>query len=291
MPLASVHHWPTLDHPVLVLGLEGWVDAGLAASQAVNTLVGAFPREVVATFDSDALIDHRSRRPVLRVSHGIYGPLTWPELRLYCQTETGGRSLLVLAGPEPDLRWHEWSGEVLALCQRLGVEMVVGLGAFPAPVPHTRPVRLTAVANDEPLAGRIGFIPATIDVPASAQSVLEANFGQAGVPTVGVYARVPHYVAASPYPEAAAALLDKLSELAGLSIDTSALHEAGRVTRERVQALIEASSEHQEMVRKLEAQHDSELAQPPPDSFANLPSGDEIAAELEKFLREEGYRD
>jgi predicted ATP-grasp superfamily ATP-dependent carboligase len=291
MPLASIHSWPTLDRPVLVLGLEGWVDAGLAGSQAVNALAEAFPREVVATFDPDALIDHRSRRPVLRVSHGIYGPVTWPELRLYSQTETGGRSLLILVGPEPDLRWHEWSEEVLAIGQRLGVEMVVGLGAFPAPVPHTRPVRLTAVANSEPLAGSIGFIPATIDVPASAQSVLEANFARAGVPTVGVYARVPHYVAASPYPEAAAALLDKLAELAGLSIDTTSLHEAGSLTRQRIQALIEASSEHQEMVRKLEVQHDSEFSQPAPDAFTNLPSGDEIAAELEKFLREEGYRD
>jgi len=258
MPLAAIHNWPSLDHPALVLGLEGWVDAGLAGSQAVNTLVGAFPRELVATFDSDALIDHRSRRPVLRISHGIYGQVTWPELRLYAQTETGGRSLLILAGPEPDLRWHEWSAEVLALAQRLGVELVVGLGAFPAPVPHTRPVRLTAAASSEPLAGRIGFVPATLDVPASAQAVLEASFGQAGVPSVGVYARVPHYVAASPYPEASAALLDKLAELTGLHIDTSLLHEAGRVTRERIQGLIEASAEHQEMVRKLEAQHDSD---------------------------------
>jgi len=290
MPLASVHNWPKLDRPVLVLGLEGWVDAGGAANQAVSTLAEAFPRELVATFDSDALIDHRSRRPVLRISHGIYGQVAWPELRLYSQTQTGGRSLLILSGPEPDLRWHQWSAEVVALGQRLGAEMVIGLGAFPAPVPHTRPVRLTAVANSEPLAGRIGFIPATIDVPASAQSVLESSFGQAGVPTVGLYARVPHYVAASPYPDASAALLDKLAELTGLHIDTSALHEAGQLTRQRIQALIEVSEEHQDMVRKLEAQHDSEFTEPAPEAL-NLPSGDEIAAELEKFLREEGYRE
>ena len=284
MPLAQIDHWPELDHPVLVLGMEGWVDAGAAGSQAVSTLMEAFPREVVATFDADALIDHRSRRPIVRISHGIHGPLMWPELRLYSATETGGRSLLILAGPEPDLRWHEWTAEVVALGLRLGVELVVGLGAFPAPVPHTRPVRLAASAGSEQLAGSIGFVPVTIDVPAGAQAVLEMAFDQAGVPSVGVWARVPHYVSAAAYPDAAAALLDKLNDLTGLHIDTTSLHEAGRVTREHIQTLIEQSEEHQAMVRKLEAQHDSEVA-PPPTAFTDLTTGDEIAAELEKFLR------
>lgn len=290
MPFASIKNWPVLDHPILVLGMEGWIDAGAAGSQAVSTLLDAFPREVVATFDSDALIDHRSRRPIVRISNGIHGPLVWPELRLCAATETGGRSLLILAGPEPDLRWHEWSDEVVALGQRLGVELVVGLGAFPAPVPHTRPVRLAASASNEPLARSIGFVPVTIDVPAGAQAVLEVAFGRAGVPSVGVWARVPHYVSGSSYPEAAAALLDKLGELAALHIDTSQLHEAGRVALQQIQALIEASEEHQEMVRKLEAQHDSEVGAAP-SGFGDLPSGDEIAAELEKFLRGEGYRE
>ncbi len=138
MTLASITNWPQLDHPALVLGLEGWVDAGYAGGTAITALLESTPHEVVATFDADALLDHRSRRPTLRISHGIHGPLTWPELRLLSATETGGRSLLVLAGPEPDLRWHEWSAEVVALGLRLGVELVIGLGAFPAPVPHTR---------------------------------------------------------------------------------------------------------------------------------------------------------
>jgi proteasome assembly chaperone (PAC2) family protein len=286
MTFAAIKSWPSLDRPALVLGLEGWVDAGYAAATAVNALLESARHELVATFDSDALLDQRSRRPMLRVSHGVHGGLTWPELRLLAATDTGGRSLLVLAGPEPDLRWHEWSQEVVALGLRLGVEQVVGLGAFPAPAPHTRPVRLAATASSEELAGRVGFLPATMEVPAGAQAVLEVAFGEAGVPSIGVWARVPHYAAGTPYPEASAVLLDKLADLTGLSIDTDALREAGRKARDQIQALIEASEEHSAMVRQLEQQQDNELGLSATE-FTHLPTGDEIAAELERFLRGE----
>jgi predicted ATP-grasp superfamily ATP-dependent carboligase len=286
MTFASIKSWPSLDRPALVLGLEGWVDAGYAGATAVNALLESARHELVATFDSDALLDQRSRRPVLRVSHGVHGGLTWPELRLLAATDTGGRSLLILAGPEPDLRWHEWSQEVVALGLRLGVELVVGLGAFPAPAPHTRPVRLAATASNEELAGRVGFLPATMEVPAGAQAVLEVAFGEAGVPSIGVWARVPHYAAGTPYPEASAVLLDKLADLTGISIDTDALREAGRKARDQIQALIEASQEHSAMVRQLEQQQDNELGLAATE-FTHLPTGDEIAAELERFLRGE----
>ncbi|HXR22163.1 MAG TPA: PAC2 family protein [Acidimicrobiales bacterium] len=286
MTFASIRSWPQLERPVLVLGLDGWVDAGYAGATAINALLESVPHDVLATFDSDALLDQRSRRPVLRISHGTHGGLTWPELRLLFATETDGRSLLVLAGPEPDLRWHEWTDEVVALGMRLGVEMVVGLGAFPAPVPHTRPVRLAATASSAELAGRVGFLPATMEVPAGAQAVLEVAFGQAGVPSIGVWARVPHYASGTPYPEASAVLLDELSKLTSIRIDTAALHRAGDTARDQIQALIEASEEHSAMVRQLETQHDSELGLSAIE-FSNLPTGDEIAAELERFLRGE----
>jgi predicted ATP-grasp superfamily ATP-dependent carboligase len=286
MTFASIKSLPRLEHPVLVLGLEGWVDAGYAGATAVTALIESTHSEVVATFDSDALIDHRSRRPLLRISHGIHGGLTWPELRLLAATDTGGRSLLVLTGPEPDLRWHEWSQEMVALGARLGVELVVGLGAFPAPAPHTRPIRLAATASSEELAGRVGFLPASIEVPAGAQAVLEVAFGEAGVPSMGVWARVPHYAAGTPYPEASAVLLDELGRLTGLRIDTEALHKAGRKAKDQIQELIEASEEHSAMVRQLEQQQDAEMG-PSGIDFTRLPTGDEIAAELERFLRGE----
>jgi predicted ATP-grasp superfamily ATP-dependent carboligase len=286
MTFASIKSWPRLEHPVLVLGLEGWVDAGYAGATAVTALIESTRSEVVATFDSDSLLDHRSRRPLLRISHGVHGGLTWPELRMLAATNTGGRSLLVLAGPEPDLRWHEWTQEVVALGARLGVELVVGLGAFPAPAPHTRPIRLAATASSEELAGRVGFLPASLEVPAGAQAVLEVAFGEAGIPSIGVWARVPHYAAGTPYPEASAVLLDELARLTGLSIDTEALHKAGRKAKDQIQELIEASEEHSAMVHQLEQQQDAEMGSSAMD-FTRLPTGDEIAAELERFLRGE----
>lgn len=288
MTFASVQSWPNLEHPILVLGLEGWIDAGYAGATAVRSLLEGASNEVVATFDSDALLDHRSRRPLLRISHGVNGALSWPELRLHHLSGVkGAKDLLLLAGPEPDYRWKAWTAEVVALSLRLGVEMVIGLGAFPAPVPHTRPVRLAATANTEQLAGRVGYLPATIEVPAGAQAVLQVAFGEAGIPSIGVWARVPHYASGVAYPEASAALLDELNELAGTEVPTGALHEAGHKARDQIQALIEASEEHSAMVRQLEEQHDAELGISATE-FANLPSGDELAAELERFLRETG---
>jgi hypothetical protein len=270
------------------MGLQGWVDAGFAATTAVDTLLGSLDHEVVAAFDTDALIDYRSRRPMLKLSNGRHQGLTWPEMRLVAAAHTGGRSLLVLSGPEPDMRWHEWSTEVVTLGLRLGVELAVGLGAFPAPVPHTRPVRLTATSSSDELAGQVGFLPVTMEVPAGAQAVLEVAFANAGVPSVGLWARVPHYASGMPYPEASAALLDELARLTGTRLNTEDLHQAGRQARDQIQELIAASEEHSAMVRQLEAQHDAEVGISATE-FTHLPTGDEIAAELEKYLRGETH--
>jgi len=283
--LATLHSWPELDHPVLVMCLEGWIDAGQAANTAMSALRRTMPNELLATFDSDELIDHRARRPLLRIVNGVDADLRWPELRLEAATNRTGRSVLLLSGPEPDMRWHQFTREVVDLATRLEVEMVVGLGAFPAPVPHTRRVRLAGTSTDAELAGRIGFIPATLDVPAGAQGALEYAFGAAGYPSLGLWARVPHYAAALPYPAAAAALLDELAQVASLEIDTKALHAAAAATATQIDALISGSEEHLELVRQLEHQDDTEGMAA--TAFGDLPSGDELAAELERFLRGE----
>ncbi|MGI8493289.1 MAG: proteasome assembly chaperone family protein [Acidimicrobiales bacterium] len=283
--LARIHTWPTLERPLLVVALEGWIDAGMAAAAAMSTLLASMPHELVATFDSDELIDNRARRPVLRIVDGIDTELRWPEPRLSVATNRTGRSLLLLHGPEPDMRWHRFIAEMVALASRLGVELVIGLGAFPAPVPHTRPIRLAATATTKELASRVGFLPATIDVPAGAQGALEHAFGEAGMPAVGIWARVPHYASAMPYPAASAALLDELARLGDVEIDTKGLQAAATATSNQIEQLIAGSEEHAAMVRQLEAQHDAEA--PTASEFANLPSGDEIAAELERFLRGE----
>ncbi|MCU4187332.1 PAC2 family protein [Acidiferrimicrobium sp. IK] len=285
--LATIHSLPALEDPVLVMALEGWIDAGAAAVTAATALLETLPRQLLATFDGDALIDHRARRPVLRIVNGVHSGLHWPEIRIEAATTRTGRSVLLLVGPEPDMRWHQFTTEVVSLAQRFGVKQVIGLGAFPAPVPHTRPVRLTATATSAELAAEVGFLPVTIDVPAGAQAALEHAFGDAGLPAVGLWARVPHYASAMPYPAAAAALLDELARLAHLELDTSALREAGQTTFDQIEQLVAASDEHAAMIRQLETQHDAE-AEAPPASFGPLPSGDELAAELERFLRGQG---
>ncbi len=284
--LATIHHWPELERPVLVVAMEGWVDAGFAAATATANLLGAMPNELVATFDPDELIDFRARRPTLRIVNGVDTELRWSAIRLLAATNHTGRTVLILTGPEPDMRWHSFIAEVVQLASRLEATLVVGLGAFPAPVPHTRPVRLVGTSTETELAGQIGYLPATIDVPSGVQGALEFAFGEAKIPAVGLWARVPHYVAAMPYPAAAAALLDGLARMADLELDTSALHTAAASTHQQIEKMIAGSEEHAALVRQLEAQQQQEegLAG---TAYGDLPSVDELAAELERFLRGE----
>ena len=285
--LATVHKWPAVERPVLVVCMEGWIDAGMAAGNALGHLMGSMPTDLVATFDSDELIDFRARRPTLRIVNGVDKELRWAEIRMHAATNRTGRTVMILAGPEPDMKWHRFIAEVVALASRLGVEMVIGLGAFPAPVPHTRPIRLVGTSTDSELATKVGFLPASIDVPSGVQGALEMAFGEAGVPAVGLWARVPHYVSAMPYPAASASLLDGLGRMAELEIDTATLHAAASATNQQIEQLIAGSDEHAALVRQLEAQHDSEQPVTSAAEFGDLPSGDELAAELERFLRGE----
>ncbi len=279
-----------LTSPVLVMALEGWVDAGMGASSALTELLTASPISEVATFDTEQFIDQRARRPIIHLEDGVTTELTWPAIRLVAGKDRDGADLLYLTGPEPDFRWPTFIAAVVDLVGQLGVRMVVGFGAFPAPTPHTRPVRLASTVPPESaeLARNIGTVRGTLEVPAGIQAALEVSLGRAGVPTVGLWARVPHYVSAMPYPEAGAALIEGLSGVTGLALDASSLRGAGDATRVQVDELIAANPEHVSMVRRLEAALDSEEANLL-GLDAEMPSGDEIAAELEKFLRGEGH--
>jgi len=284
--LAQVRSWPTLERPVLVVAMEGWIDAGIGAATAVAHLEGSMPNELVATFDADELVDYRARRPTLRIVNGVDTDLKWPEIRLLAATNRTGRTVLILTGPEPDMKWHRFTEEVVSLASRLGVETVLGLGAFPAPVPHTRPVRLVGTSTDSELAAQVGFLPAGIDVPSGVQGALEVAFGAAGVPAVGLWARVPHYAAAMPYPAASAALVGGLAQLTGIEVDVSGLQGAAAATHRQIDQLLAGSEEHIALVQQLESQYDEEQGASA-TNFGEIPSGDEIAAELEKFLKDQ----
>jgi hypothetical protein len=275
------------DRPVLVVALEGWVDAGLGADGAITTLLAAAPTELLATFDGEALIDQRARRPVAHIANGVNEGLTWPVIQLRLGTDRAGTDVCYLVGPEPDFRWRQFVTDVVELSVTLGMRMAVGLGAFPAPAPHTRPIRLAATAPPQSaeLVPRIGVVQGDIDVPSGVWGALELAFGDAGIPTVGLWARVPHYVSGMAFPAASAALLDGLSAVAQLSIDTVELHTAADTSRRQVDELISKSDEHGSLVRQLERNVDA--AEGNPLEVGQIPTGDELADELERYLRDE----
>ncbi len=279
-----------LSRPIMVVGLEGWVDAGLGASAAIAELLDSSPTTLVASFDTELLIDQRARRPIARLEDGVTTELTWPTIRIVSGKDRAGADVVYLTGPEPDFRWPTFIRAVVRLAQDLKVRTVVGLGAFPAPTPHTRPVRLASTVPPQSveLAGRVGTVHGTLEVPAGVQAALEVSLGTAGIPVIGLWARVPHYVSAMPYPEASAVLIEGLSAVTGAVLDSSALRAAGEESRRQVDELIGANPDHLEMVRRLEAALDSEEVSPL-GLDVDVPSGDEIAAELEQFLRGEGH--
>jgi predicted ATP-grasp superfamily ATP-dependent carboligase len=261
----------------MILVLEGWIDAGFAAAAAGRTLVDSLDSRPLATFDVDVLVDHRSRRPVLHLVEGIITEMTFPSLELRAAHDPSGKDVLLLVGAEPDVRWRAFTDSVADLAKRFGVRLAIGLGAYPAPIPHTRPSRLAATATSEELVTSRPFVRATLDVPAGAQAAVERRCGEAGIPAIGLWAQVPHYASAMPYPAAGALLIDGLADLAGLELDARRLHEGATATRARLDELIANSDEHQQLVRQLEEAWDRE---------EQLPSGEDLAAELQRFLRE-----
>lgn len=288
-PLYEILQRPELDRPPLVLAPDGWIDAGLAGSAAVSALLKAVPTEVVATFDADELIDYRARRPLSVMEDGVYQELSWPKIELQWGRAGDGQHLLVLVGPEPDSRWKAFAGAVAELAAMFGVRMLVGLGGFPAPVPHTRTPALVASASSDELARSVGIVPGRLQVPAGVLAALADRLRADGTPSVGLWARVPHYAAGMPYPRASLQLLQGLARLTGLRVEASELEEQAEETRRRLDELATNSSQHRTLVRQLESQFDSEAAQEQEmgAGWTNLPSGDELAAELERFLRDE----
>ncbi len=277
---------PNLEDPVLLVGLEGWIDAGFGGVSAVSAVFDQADTELIGQFDSDALLDYRSRRPTEHIVSGVNSEISWPEIVIRAGQDKNGKDLLIIAGPEPDMAWKKFSAAIAELALDFDVRLSASMGAFPAPVPHTRPVRLATSTTNPKIAEENEFINTTVDVPAGIHGVVENVLAENGVDAVGIWARVPHYVAGMPYPAASAALLESFCRLTGLEFDVAELNESAKVTRDRIDALISNSDEHTALVRQLEEQVDAEDA-------ANegwggeIPSGDEIAAELERFLRGE----
>jgi PAC2 family len=286
MPLYRIEgDLPPLRDAVLVASFDGWVDAAEAASGAVAHL--ARDARLIASFDADAVFDYRSRRPVLDVQDGRLTDLRWPELALR-HTRIGGRDVLVFSGAEPDLRWRELAGDTALLVRRLGVVQWISLGAVPAAVPHTRPVPVMATASEDDLLGPTEARgPAgLLRVPSAALSAIEMAVSDAGTPAVGFFAQVPLYAAAG-YAAASVALLDRLASHLGLELDVDELVDDEREQRARYDAAVAGDPALRKTVNLLEAGVGGMASE-------RLPSGDELAREIERFLRgqsEEGPQD
>jgi len=265
---------PELRDAVLVASFDGWVDAAEAASRAVGQL--ADDATVLATFDPDAVFDYRSRRPVLDVQDGRLTELQWPELAIrYARVDR--RDVLIFSGAEPDLRWQELATDAVELVRRLNVSEWVSLGAVPGAVAHTRPVPVMATASQAGLLDEPAGPEGLLRVPSAALSVLEMAVTEAGTPAVGFYAQVPPYASIG-YAAASIALVQRLSRHLSIAIDVESLLAEEREQHARYDAAVAGDAMLRETVSRLEsAAGDVESEQ--------LPSGDDLAREIERFLR------
>lgn len=276
---------PQISSVPMVVALEGWIDAGSAASGAMQTLLELADTDIVAAFDTDQLLDHRARRPIMTLEDGYLADLAWPRIELRYGTDTAGNHALFLVGAEPDHGWNRFSSAVGDLIEDFDVSMVIGLGAYPAPVPHTRETRLALTSPSRPLLDSFtGFFKGSVEVPAGIQAVIEAHAFSIGVSALGLWAQVPHYIAGMAYPQASVALIDGLARVAPISFLHGSLTAAALETSARIDELIGDNEQHLAMVHQLEELVDSNQFDP---DFGPLPSGDEIAAELQRFLRDQ----
>lgn len=273
---------PDLVDPLLVVAVEGFIDAGGAAATATDHLRDTVTTALLATLDTDEVVDRRARRPALRLHDGRNEGLELSPFELRHGRDASGSDLLLLSGPEPDFRWRATAQTIVDLARHLGVVRICGLGAYPAPTPHTRPTRVVGTATTDELAVEVGFLEGQLEVPASFAAMIEAVAAEVGIPAVGLWAQVPHYASNLPAPGAAVALIQTLDRVNGTSIGTEALEPLVEPALERIAGLVANSEEAQRLVDQLERYVDA-LS---PEARADLPTGEDLADEIERFLRD-----
>src|SRR5271166_6204942 len=271
--------------PAMVCAFKGWNDAGDAASSAVSFLASTLGARRFARLDSEEFYDFQANRPCIRLGDHEQREISWPTVEIFEATAPRApRDLVLVQGVEPSMRWRSFSAHLVDLAEALGVQVVVSLGALLGDVPHTRPVAMTGHASDPSLLARLGISASAYEGPTGIVGVLHAACADAGLPAASLWAAVPHYVAAATNPKAALALVRRVEVLIGVSVDVSDLESAAADYERQVGLAVQSDPDIQAFVERLEQAAESEQRSAPQD----VPSGDIIAREFQRFLRQRG---
>jgi predicted ATP-grasp superfamily ATP-dependent carboligase len=271
--------------PAMVCAFKGWNDAGDAASSAVSFLAGALEARRFARIDSEEFYDFQANRPCIRFDDGDKREISWPTVEIFeARAPRAPRDLVLVQGVEPSMRWRAFCAHVVDLAEALGVQLVVSLGALLGDVPHTRPVAMTGHASDAALLDRLGIQASNYEGPTGIVGVLHTICAQAGLPAASLWAAVPHYVAAAANPKAALALLRRVEGLIGVSVDVSELESAAGDYERQVGLAVQSDPDIQAFVERLEQAADSDDS----GEVDDVPSGDMLAREFQRFLRQRG---
>jgi proteasome assembly chaperone (PAC2) family protein len=275
---------PELRSPVLVCSFRGWNDAAGAASAALETIAGTLDSELLAELDPEEFFDFQANRPTISLTEGMTRHIEWPSNQLIgVRAPSAERDLLLLDGTEPNLRWRTFADSFADAAERLGVEMVVTLGALIAEVAHTMPVPITGLASNEELVERLDLQRSSYEGPTGVVGIIHDTCNRRGIPSASLWAAVPHYVAAVPNPKAALALLRRLEGLTGVAVDASELEEETETYEEQVGRAVAANPEIEELVGRIEEEQAEQFEMP-----EEVPSADALARDFQRFLRQRG---
>src|SRR2546421_1725923 len=282
-PLRWEYRPDGLRAPAVICAFKGWNDAADAASTAISFVGGALGARRFATIDPEEFHDFQATRPRVKLTEGQTREIVWPAVELYeARVPRAPRDLVLLSGSEPSFRWRTFTKVIVDLVEAIGVQLVVTVGALLADVPHTRPISITGLASDPALVARLGLQSSSYEGPTGIVGILHAACQQAGLPSASLWAAVPHYIAATPNPKASLALVRKLEGLVGIAVDASELETASADYDRQVNLAVQSDPDIQAFVERLEAAAGEEPAETP----GILPSGDAIARELQRFLRQ-----
>jgi len=280
---------PDVHEPVMIVQLDGWIDAAESARIAADVIDHQCETSPIVRFDDDTYVDFRARRPILQLRDGLSTDLVWPSLELRAGTSPNGTDIVTLRGPEPDMAWHRFARAITSLAKELGVTQMVGLGAYPFAAPHTRPSHLSVSSPSTDVLASVPYLRSSVDVPAGAEALLEHAMHAAKIPAIGLWAQVPHYAATADYPAAAVALLDGVARVGKVRVGTESLSEAAGIRTSELDDKITDSPELAALLSSLEDVWDrtaAEAEMPDADEELELRSGDELAAEIQQFLRD-----